>query len=129
MVNGKRKAEEESKETIWNTRFFISNTFIGNAGLKLAKNQAKAKQNPAAELLLFENYSLSSFKLPSKNNRKYSKKYAKNQVCLFKWGYTINYNENEDAITQYLSNIWSSSHEKVEQHWGLEKTVVNKKSV
>ena len=84
MVNGKRKAEEESKETIWNTRFFISNTFIGNAGLKLAKNQAKAKQNPAAELLLFENYSLSSFKLPSKNNRKYSKKYSKNQVCLFK---------------------------------------------
>ena len=50
MVNGKRKAEEESKERIWNTRFFISNTFIGNAGLKLAKNQAKAKQNTAAEL-------------------------------------------------------------------------------
>ena len=39
----------------------------------------------------------------------------------------INYNENEAAITQYLSNIWSSTHEKVKQHWGLENTVVNKK--
>ena len=36
--------------------FFISNTFISNAGLKIAKNQAKAKQHSEAELLLFENY-------------------------------------------------------------------------
>ena len=41
------------------TRFFISNTFISNARLKLAKNQAKANQHPEAELQLFENYSLS----------------------------------------------------------------------
>ena len=40
--------------------FFISSTFINNAKLKLAKNQAKAKQNPETELLLFENYSLLS---------------------------------------------------------------------
>ena len=40
--------------------FFISNTFISNARLKLVKNQAKAKQHSAAELLPFENYSLSS---------------------------------------------------------------------
>ena len=32
--------------------FFISNTFISNARLKLAKNQAKAKQQAEAELLL-----------------------------------------------------------------------------
>ena len=43
------------------TRFLISNTFISNARLKLTNNQAKAKQHPEAELLLFENYSLSSF--------------------------------------------------------------------
>ena len=36
--------------------FFISNICINNAILKLAKNQAKAKQHPEAELLLFENY-------------------------------------------------------------------------
>ena len=42
------------------TRFFINNTFISNARLKLAKNQANAKQHPEAELLLFENYSLFS---------------------------------------------------------------------
>ena len=53
---------------------FISNTFISNTRLKLAKNQANAKQNPEAELLLFENYSHSSSTLSSKNNRTYSKK-------------------------------------------------------
>ena len=34
---------------------FISNTFISNARLKLAKNQLNAKQHPETELLLFEN--------------------------------------------------------------------------
>ena len=34
--------------------FFISNIFISNARLKLAKSQANAKQNPEAELLVFE---------------------------------------------------------------------------
>ena len=37
--------------------FSITNTFISNTMLKLAKNQAKVKQHPEAELLLFENYS------------------------------------------------------------------------
>ena len=63
-----------------NTRFFISNTFISNARLKLGKNQAKAKQHPEAELLLFENYSLSSPTLSSKNNRRYCTK--NKRVCL-----------------------------------------------
>ena len=47
--------------------FFISNTFISDARLKLVKNQAKAKQHSEAELLLFENYSLSLTTLSSKN--------------------------------------------------------------
>ena len=61
----------------------ISNTFIINARLKLAKNHANAKQNPEAEYLLlenyayssptlFENYAYSSLTLSSKNNRIYS---------------------------------------------------------
>ena len=54
--------------------FFISNTFTCNARLKLAKDQANAKQHPQVELLLFENYSHSSFTLSSKNNETYSKK-------------------------------------------------------
>ena len=33
--------------------FFISNTFTSNARLKLAKNQANAKQHPEAELSPF----------------------------------------------------------------------------
>ena len=54
--------------------FFISNTFISNIRLKLAKNQEKAKQHPDAELLLFEDHSLSSSSLSFKNSRAYSKK-------------------------------------------------------
>ena len=135
------------------TVFFISNTFISNARLKLTKNQAKAKQHPEAELLLFENYLLSSSSLSFKNNKRYSKKCTKKQVRLFKWGYIINGNEKRLKtknrwyrydmnrsrirhgykstkyqiyfsimmvmyIKQYLSNIWTSIHEKVKQHWG-----------
>ena len=48
---------------------FINNTFISNARLKLAKIQAKAKQQPEVELLLFQNYLLSSSTLSYKNNR------------------------------------------------------------
>ena len=58
--------------------------FISNTRLKLAKNQAKAKQ-PEAELLLFENYSLSSFMLSKNDKRylkKYSKKYAKTSISV-----------------------------------------------
>ena len=62
--------------------FFISNSFISNARLKLAKNQANAKQHPQAELLLFGKYSHSSSMLSSKNNRKYSTN-EKQDVCLF----------------------------------------------
>ena len=76
------------------TLCFISNTFISNARLKLVRNQAKAKQHPKAALLLFENYSLSSSMLSSRNNRRYTKKCTK-KVCLLKRGYMINENESE----------------------------------
>ena len=36
--------------------FFISRTFMSNTWLKLAKNQAIAKQHPEAELLTSENH-------------------------------------------------------------------------
>ena len=43
------------------TKYKISNTSKGNSRLKLAKkNQVKTKQHLDAELLLFENYMLSS---------------------------------------------------------------------
>ena len=44
----------------------INNTFISKARLKWAKNQIKVKQHPEDELLLIENYSLSSSTLSSK---------------------------------------------------------------
>ena len=40
------------------TLFVISNTFISNARLKLAKSQAKAKHHHEVELSLLENFSL-----------------------------------------------------------------------
>ena len=52
----------------------IHDFFISNTWLKLAKNQANAKQHPEAELLLSENYSHSSSTLSSNNNRTYSPK-------------------------------------------------------
>ena len=52
--------------------------------LKLAKSQAKTKQNPEAEILLSEIYFFSSFMIQSKTNMRCSKKCAKN-----KWVYFI----------------------------------------
>ena len=48
--------------------------------MKLAQNQAKAKQHSEAKILLSENCLLSSSMLSSKNNR-YYKKCAKTSVC------------------------------------------------
>ena len=59
--------------------FSISST-LANARLKLAKNYAEAKQQ--AELSPFENYSLSSSVLSSKNNGRYSKKSTKDKSVL-----------------------------------------------
>ena len=75
--------------------FYISNTFISNARHELAKNYAKTKQHPEAELSLFENYSLFSSTLSSKNNRRHTKKCTKKQMRIFRWCCMINNNENE----------------------------------
>ena len=40
--------------------FYKQHIFLSNARLKFAKNQAKPKHHLEAELLLFENYTLSS---------------------------------------------------------------------
>ena len=59
------------------------------------------------ELLLFENYPLSSSILSSKNNRRYSKKCKKNkQIRLFKRDYMINGNKNEAENEKNITQIW-----------------------
>ena len=64
----------------FNTRFFIkAKLFISNTRLYLAKNQAEAKQHPETELLLFENYSVSSFMLLS------TIKNVQKQVCVYRF--------------------------------------------
>ena len=62
------------------TPIFICNTFIINTRLELAKYQSKSKQNPEAKLLLFEDYSFSSWVLSSKTS---IKKPAKNKCVCF----------------------------------------------
>ena len=52
---------------------------ISNTRLNLAKNQAKTKQHPEVELLLFENYLLFSSMLSSKTSIRYSKNVRKNK--------------------------------------------------
>ena len=72
--------------------FFISNSFICNAKLKVAKNWA----NPEAKFSLFDDYLHSLYTLSSRNNRRYSKKYAKKQASVYLWDYVINHNEKKD---------------------------------
>ena len=75
----------EKLKPFWEyTQFlFISNR--SNTRPKFAKNWAKAKQHPEAELLLFERCLLTSSLLSSRSNKAYSKKCAKMQVCPFSW--------------------------------------------
>ena len=63
------------------TVFYTSNSIIGNARLKLTKTQAKPKQHPQAELMLFEIYSLSLSTLLFKIIRVILKN-AQKPVCL-----------------------------------------------
>ena len=62
----------------------------------MARNPAKARQHLEVELLLFENYSLSSYTLSSKNNRRYSKKMYRKQIRLLNRSHMISENESED---------------------------------
>ena len=64
--------------------FLLKQHFYKQHQVEIGKKKwAKAKQHPKVELLLLENYFLSSSKLSSENNRAYSKECAKKQVCLF----------------------------------------------
>ena len=130
------------------TRFFyISNTIISNARLKLAKNQANdATQYPEVELLLFENYSHSSSRhhpkiigyiLRNKQTNKCACIHEITRLIIMNMKMKMTkrshrYDTNRPTsrywqkqsmiilicIKQHLSNIWSSIHEKVKQHWG-----------
>ena len=62
---------------------FKRKNFTSNTRLKLAKNLAKPKQQPKAELLQFENHSLSSSTLKSKNKRTCSKNVQKHKCVRF----------------------------------------------
>ena len=59
------------------TFFLYKQHFYKQRQAEIGKDQAKAKQHPETELLLFENYLLSTPTLSSKNNRRYSKNVQK----------------------------------------------------
>ena len=62
--------------------FGICTLLISIARLKLAKNQAKAKQHSDTELLLFENYLVSPSMLSSKNTADILKNKQKTRVSV-----------------------------------------------
>ena len=70
---------------IWNFKgipaFYYKQHFYKQRQAEIGKNSAKAKQHPETEFLQFENCSLSSSTLLSKNNRRYSKKCTKRIAC------------------------------------------------
>ena len=82
---------------------FITNTFISNARLKLAKKQEKAKQHTGAELLLFETCFLHPHYHP-KIIRAILQNVQK-RVRLFKSGYMMNGNENEAENQKKIKQI------------------------
>ena len=64
--------------------------------LKLAKNQANAKQHPEAELLLFENYTYSS---PKPIGHVLKKKQKNKCACVRKINLIEKEDENQKSIT------------------------------
>ena len=73
---------------------FYKQHFYKQRQAEIGKNLSKWYVRPRGWTV--ENYSHTSSTLSSKNNRTHSKKYAKEQVYLYSWDYTINSNENED---------------------------------
>ena len=116
---------QETRENKWNTlpnkttaafgpndltyTLLISNTFISNARLKLAKNKPNAKKHTEAELLLYENYLHYSSILSSKNNSSYSnsKKQAKEQMCLYSKDYTISHKNGDENEKHHIETTWT----------------------
>ena len=62
---------------------FYKQHFYKQRQTEIGENQANAKQDPEAELLLFENYSHYSSTLSSKNNSTYSINQQKNKSVCF----------------------------------------------
>ena len=110
------------------------------------KNQAKAKLHNETELLLFENYLLSSSTLSSKNFRAYSKTCAKKQVCLFVyyeiiWLIIMKMKENNRShrcdinrpTFRHRKSVLLTKHKRVRQktktlkRWKSTDTVLNQK--
>ena len=78
--------------------FFYKQHFYKQREPKIGKKLQLPKQHPEAELLLHENYLLSSStSLSSKIIKRCAKikRMSKKQVCLFEWSCMINGNENE----------------------------------
>ena len=64
-----------------NTLFYMQHLYK-QCQTETTQNQAKVKQYPEAEILIFENYLLSSSKLSSKNSRRYSKNIQKKNASV-----------------------------------------------
>ena len=75
--------------------FFISNVFINNTRLKLAKNWAKAKQHHEAELLTGRKQNMPKKKTKTKAKSKNKNKKIIIRLIVFMINYTEIENNNE----------------------------------
>ena len=93
------------------TALFISNTFIRNTRLKLAKNQKNTKKHPQAESHSSCTVSSKKTKQMLRNTLRLSHilharchpkiignilRNKKKKKCLYSWDYKISHKENED---------------------------------
>ena len=102
------------KRNLWKLHAF----FMSNARLKLAKNQANAKQKV---IIVHPRYHLKMTARIVKNKPRprHRHNHTEYKTCLSIMMVI--------CIKQHLRNIWSSIHEKVKQHWGwVEKSVAYK---
>ena len=108
--------------------FFISNTLMSPTRLKFAKKLTISKQHPKSELLLFENYSLLSSMLSSKNSRAYSKTICKKpSVSVLMRLYDLK-NNKKAFIIQFVPIFYSSVikylHDFYDGIWYVQQNVV-----
>ena len=129
------------------TRFSHKQHFYKQCQAEIGKRLNKMLSNTMKLNLPFENYSHSSITLSSKSNRTYSKKEHSHEIMRLiimkmkikmknRWHKYDIIDQGLDTDTNivniksvsvffdiYLApkNMWSSIHEKVEQHWGWVK--------
>ena len=102
--------------------FFISNTFLSTARLKLAKNQENIKQHLRLNFCYLKIIHILHPRYHPKITGHIIRKYANEQVCLLSLDYMLNHNENENE------NEKNSHRYDIDTGLGNDTNIINAKS-